>query len=78
MSAFGNGPYFCKHHPEREVVAPIALRQCQQCHDDALERYADYNPLREEAIRDSRTDYQLTPWGESVYARIKGAKDNEL
>ena len=38
---FGSGPYFCKRHPAREVVAPIALRLCAQCMEDAYARYAD-------------------------------------
>ena len=75
--SFGAGPYFCKHHPEREVVAPIAFRLCAQCLEDAQEHYADYDGEREANARNSRCD-QLTPWGERTDARIKGARNNEL
>ena len=41
MTVFEEGNYFCKRHADRLVVAPIALRLCRQCLDDALARYAD-------------------------------------
>ena len=65
-----DGVYRCKRHPEREAVAPIALRLCAQCLEDAHARYADYDALREDAARDSRADYQRTPWGERTDAKI--------
>jgi len=34
--------YSCKNHPERVVVAPIACRQCEECHNEALHNYAAY------------------------------------
>ena len=73
MNPFGRGPYFCKHHPEREVVSPIALRLCAQCLEDAQERYVTNTD--ESNARASRADYQLTPWGERTDARIKGRSE---
>lgn len=35
-----DGLYRCKRHPERDAVAPIAMRWCEQCLDDAKARYA--------------------------------------
>ena len=53
------GPYFCKNHADRLVVAPIALRMCEQCKEDAMARYA------EQADRTWETDqngtYDINP-----------------
>jgi hypothetical protein len=38
-----DGVYSCQKHPEREVVAPIACRRCQECHDNACRNYAEYH-----------------------------------
>lgn len=37
----GFGPIFCKKHPERLVVPPMALRWCEACKREAEHRYAD-------------------------------------
>ena len=37
----GFGPIFCRNHPDRLVVPPMALRWCEQCKADAEARYAD-------------------------------------
>ena len=57
-----DGIYRCKRHPERNAVAPIALRWCQQCLDDAHARYADSgdkripnSPGRDEHSTDDRS-----------------------
>jgi hypothetical protein len=36
-----NGVYRCKHHPEREVADPMALRLCDECMAAARAGYAD-------------------------------------
>jgi hypothetical protein len=36
-----NGVYRCKHHPEREVADPMALRLCAECMEAARGAYAD-------------------------------------
>ena len=57
-----DGIYRCKRHAERDAVAPIALRCCRQCLDDALARYADTPAPRIERYQDERsTD------GRSIY-----------
>lgn len=42
-----DGVYRCTAHPDREVVAPIACRRCQECKEQAQRHYAeliDRNP----------------------------------
>ena len=60
--------YRCSRHPEREVVAPIACRRCQECHDEALHRYSEFK-IREDQDKRLHGDPHAkgqTPWGEAV------------
>jgi hypothetical protein len=54
------GPYFCKHHGDRLVVAPIALRLCEQCKADALARYAE-QAARPRWETDQSGTYDINP-----------------
>jgi hypothetical protein len=62
------GPYFCKHHGDRLVVAPIALRLCEQCKQDALARYAD--DIRRGAMPHKYDE--LSPDGRSIVREMEG------
>ena len=51
-----DGLYRCKNHPERDAVSPIALRWCEQCHDDARARYAEQHAFKpQQRYQDERT-----------------------
>ena len=54
------GPYFCKHHGDRLVVAPIALRLCEQCKQDAMARYAG-QVSRPQWETDQNGTYDINP-----------------
>ena len=62
-----DGEYPCKRHADREAVAPIALRLCRQCLDDALARYADTPAPRIERLQD-----ELSTDGRSIYKEMSG------
>ena len=40
-------PHPCRHHPLVESVAPIALRLCAECLENAHRAYANYDAARE-------------------------------
>jgi hypothetical protein len=61
------GPYFCKHHADRLVVAPIALRLCEQCKADALARYAEQADREHYRLQDEQS-----PDGRSIYGEMMG------
>ena len=46
-----DGVYRCKRHPERDAVAPLALRKCAQCHEDAINAYANAMVKRDQRDR---------------------------
>lgn len=63
-----NATYVCSRHPERPVVAPIACRRCQECHDDSLHRYGEFK-IREDQDKRLHGDPNAkgqTPWGETI------------
>ena len=64
---FETGPYFCQHHGDRLVVAPIALRMCDECKADAEARYAGH--ARRET---SRYKDELSTDGRSIYGEMMG------
>lgn len=63
-----DGVYRCTRHPDREVVAPIACRRCQECHDLALLNYGEHM-MREDQwkrLHGDPANEGSTPWGEDI------------
>jgi hypothetical protein len=64
--------YKCEKHPDREVVAPIACRRCQECHDDAIRNYAALIEREPKWL----PEHDRTPWGEKIdERRVKRRKE---
>ena len=63
-----DGVYPCRQHPEREATPPIALRLCQECHEDAKRNYAEQH----EREYPFRFQDEQSPDGRYIYKEMRG------
>ena len=62
-----NAVYRCKNHPERDAVAPIACRRCEECRYEALHNYAEVKMREEQQLRhEGRPEHDWTPDGVNI------------
>ena len=63
-----NAEYPCRNHSQRESVAPIALRMCEECLQQAHANYASQTHRN----YSSRYQDERSTDGRSIYGEMRG------